>query len=337
METFSKGLVQDTTLKTQIDGSYRFALNAVLETREDGGGAIANEIGNDLSASLPTSFLPIGYSLTDSDDIIIFAASDAESLIGLFNPVTKTFTSVVRNSCLGFSQDKPIQAQFRIRKGCNRTVYFTDNYNPYRFFDFDDQSIFQTSDGDWDCNKFAFFPLLDVPVVESVEVIDQGGELLVGSYSFAIRYLDSDLNPTNFFYTTRPVNIYDDPIGGDYDQIDGAVNSTGEEGQLGAVPLTSKSIELTLTGMDLDFRYFQLAVIVASEGIGSVSNVYLLPAQEISAPSIQTTVSTLTGAGTELTTLDDVAVDAPVFSRIKTHTQLHNRLFIGGVTTPEYD
>jgi len=337
METFSKGLVQDTTLKTQVDGSYRYALNAVLETREDGVGAISNEIGNDLSASLPDGFRPIGHCLTDSDDVIIFAASSSSSIIGLFNPVTKTFTSVVQTDCLNFSQDRPISAQFRIRKGCNRTVYFTDNYNPYRFFDFDAQLLFQTSTGDWDCNKLAFFPLLDVPLIDEVQVLDQGGELLVGAYSFSIRYLDSDLNPTNFFFTTRPVNIYDDPIGGDYDQIDGAVNSTGEEGQLGAVPLTQKSIQLSLSGLDSDFRYFQVAVIVASEGTGAVSRVYLLPAQEISSVAQDFVVSTLTGSGVQITTIDDIAVDAPVFQRVKSHTQLHNRLFIGGVTSPQYD
>lgn len=45
METFNKGLNLDSPNKLQPDGTYRFALNAILETIEGDYGSISNERG----------------------------------------------------------------------------------------------------------------------------------------------------------------------------------------------------------------------------------------------------------------------------------------------------
>lgn len=337
METFSKGLVTDTIQKAQPQGSYRFALNAILETKEDGHGALSNELGNELCVSLPEGFAPIGHVLTDGDDIVIFATDNIESIIALFNPKTKTLNIIVQDTCLGFKDTHPIEALFRVRKGCNRTIYFTDNLNAYRYFDFDAVDTFKDADGNWDCNKFAFFPNVTVPRIVDTKVLDTGGSLKVGAYQFAIRYLDGDLNGTNYFYVTAPVNIYDDNVSSAYGVIDGGVNIVDSSEEIGSVPETGKSIELSITDLDDLYAYYQIAVIASLEGTGTASTVYVLPPQSIDSPTDTTTVADFTQAGTTITTVADIAVDNPVFDKVKSHAQVDNTLYIGGVSLKEYD
>jgi hypothetical protein len=49
--TLNKGLSQDIHPKFQPEGSYRYALNAVLETNDGNIGAISNELGNTYCAT----------------------------------------------------------------------------------------------------------------------------------------------------------------------------------------------------------------------------------------------------------------------------------------------
>jgi len=49
--TFTKGMNQDIHPKHQPEGSYRYALNAALETTEGGYSTISNELGNNYCAS----------------------------------------------------------------------------------------------------------------------------------------------------------------------------------------------------------------------------------------------------------------------------------------------
>lgn len=338
METFSKGLILDSTEKMQPQDSYRFALNAILETKENGHGAISNELGNDLCVELPEGYSIIGHVIADADDIIIFVTNNTTSIIGLYNPVKCTFTSVVESDCLGFNDQYPIEAIFRIRKGCNRTIYFTDNYNSYKYFDFEEPDKFKDAEGNWDCNKFSFAPDLSIPKIDQVTVLDTGGQLPVGAYQFAIRYLDRDLNATDFFYITRTVNIYDDPISSDYAAINGGINIIDNADELGAVPVTAKSINLELSNLDNTYYYYQVAVIASTEASGTASTVYLLNPVGISnADSDVYTVSNFVDTGVVVTTVADLAVKNPVFNKIKSQVQLDNTLYVAGTATKEYN
>jgi len=65
---FLKGMNKDTGLADQVDGTYRDALNAVVDINK---GAISNEFGNKLVQSLPTGFLPVGQIALPNDNFII--------------------------------------------------------------------------------------------------------------------------------------------------------------------------------------------------------------------------------------------------------------------------
>ena len=136
---FTKGMNQDVLPKFQEEGTYRFALNAVLETELDGSQYIANEESNTLCAiNTPNAKVLIGSALTNTDETVLFyfdPAGDHE--IGIINPDTCAYTQVIHGECLNFSDAKPINALVKIRNGCDRVVYFTDNYNKYRVLNLD--------------------------------------------------------------------------------------------------------------------------------------------------------------------------------------------------------
>jgi hypothetical protein len=70
---FEKGLNQDVHPKYQLDGTYRFALNAVLETQDGEFPGITNEIGNIGSATnYPENKKVIGHVQADNEEIILF-------------------------------------------------------------------------------------------------------------------------------------------------------------------------------------------------------------------------------------------------------------------------
>ena len=52
METFNKRLNLDSPNKLQPDGTYRFALNAILETKEGDYGSLSNERGSETCLDL---------------------------------------------------------------------------------------------------------------------------------------------------------------------------------------------------------------------------------------------------------------------------------------------
>jgi len=102
MNTFTQGLVTDVSRQMQSPNSYRYALNAVIETKENGMGSISNELGNELTKSLPENHRLIGWVLTDTADIVLFSTDEVQSLISIYNSETKVFTELVKTNCLNF-------------------------------------------------------------------------------------------------------------------------------------------------------------------------------------------------------------------------------------------
>lgn len=341
VKQFTAGMVTDLTEKSQPPNTYRFALNAILEGRQGKLGSILSEEGNDTVVSVTAGHTVIGHVLTNTEDIILFTTDNTTSEIGIFNPDSETYTVIISETCLGFSTQHPIKALFRIRKGCERTIYFTDRVNPYRTINLDDLSQYQDTAGNIDCNKVAFTKPVSMPSLEIVQVNDFGGQLDVGSYQFAVRYLDTELNATNWFYTSNPVWIYDEGQDATYDAIDGAIPLVDNaEGVIGGVPATTKSIDLSISGLDTTYTYVQLAVLQSTATTGTISTIYVQP--EIFIESLADNTLTYTYRGpdatsTTLTDLSDIVVDKLNIGVVQTHTQLDNRLWLAGISSTQYD
>lgn len=286
--TFVKGLNQDTLPKYQEDGTYPFALNAVLENELGNAPAVANELSNLLcSIDTPSTKTLIGSALTDTDTTILFyydPAGDHE--IGLFTPTTCTYTQLIHGSCLNFSDKYPINAITKIRNGCDRVVYFTDNYNKYRVLNIDNlTSVLHPTTSALQCAKLLYYKEYFKPCVFAYRGVNSsgvednsGGNLPIGLYYFAVRFLDAERNSTEWTIVTRGVAIADEPTAdlssvGMINLYDGGSNT---ETSPFFVPNTDKAISLLITGEDNLFPLFQVAVIKRTSDSGALSGVDIL-------------------------------------------------------------
>lgn len=97
---FVKGMNTDIHPKYQEEGTYRLALNAVLETFEGQSPSITNEMGNSICASIPDGKVVNGHTLTDTHDIVIALYDpNGEHELGIYNPITCTYTTQLIGSC----------------------------------------------------------------------------------------------------------------------------------------------------------------------------------------------------------------------------------------------
>lgn len=201
---FTKGINQDINPKFQEEGTYRFALNAVLETELGEYPALSNERGNFFCAEFPEGKRMIGHALTDNDDVIVALYDpNGQHELGILNTSACVYTSLAIDSCWNFNDKYPVDILFRIRNGCERVVYIRDNYNPYRVVNLTDTSYWLDGTDIIDCNRIKLTKDYNMPCLTLFQgegdlgVVDSGGKLLMGTYHFAVRYLDQELNPTN--------------------------------------------------------------------------------------------------------------------------------------------
>jgi len=194
---FKGGLQRDVSEPFIPADSYYDALNAVLENEYGHLSSLSNELGNLECLNLPASHRYVGSILTNTDDIVIFSTNDTVSAIGIFNPNSCKYTSVMENECLGFTTKTFVKGIFRLRKGCERIIYFTDTVNSYKIINLDDLDQYKDENGEWDCSRMSQTREVMFPKYSNITVLESGGQLEVGAYQLSLRYLDDDLNPTN--------------------------------------------------------------------------------------------------------------------------------------------
>lgn len=329
------GINTDSSLVVQPVGSTRFVLTGVDETKEGDMGFISNEESNAACYTLPlftpltgtpTPYTPVGkVYIGDETTALFLAHPSGNSIIATLDKECNLTIAVDdRNQTekLGFKINKQIDATFRLRRGCERTIYFIDP-KP-RLFCFDRPDKFQDPlTGLWDVNKFDLFKKYqDIPQFTNISVIEGAGILPPGSYNFAIRYLDQDFNPTTFVNSCETVSIYNSPTTAAYRNIRG---STKENLDYQKFTDTNKAIRLELSNLDTNYPFYSIAIIEANAGSGQIS------ATKVSAPiGTDNNIFIYTGTNfqseisiAEVTTfLDDIESAESI-------EQIENRLVLG--------
>ena len=274
----NNGLHQDNSLQTQPKGTYRFGLNAVNETDDGDEFFRSNEESNEHCSYLKEDFVPIGKEYITNNEVIIFSVSKDNVISEI---------GILKNNCnyevhvndedssdedkLGFSVEHQIQATYRLRRGCERTVYFTDDNRKPRYYNFDKPQDFKNDNGTWAGKKFNLIKEYNsIPEFKKVEVLDSGGVLEPGSYNISIQYLDEGLNPSEWIITSPIINIYNDLSNKDFLDINGSINSQTDYINF---PATSKSIKVEFDNLDENYPFYRLAFIEATNGTGMVSSV----------------------------------------------------------------
>lgn len=338
-----KGMNKDVHPKFQDEQSYRFALNASLETIDGNIGALSNELGNIECINIPSGKKIIGHCLTNTEDVILALFDEnGEHEFGLFNPMSCEYTTVAIGNCLNFSLEHQLNILFRIRNGCERVLYFTDNYNEYRVI-----NITQTED--WldpdtlqitDCYKIQFDRDFTIPCATLLtdgftqQEIDWGGQLEFGTYTFACRYLDVEENATDWALRSNPIAIgYKsfkalNTLSSTYTYT-GASNNPDEPGYQ---PKTNKSIGLTFSNVDTRFKFLQIAVIKRTSSTGNISSVDLLFPVPIESSQLNFIYTGFDSQIKTTSTIDDILAERQPVYKVKAHTQIDNRLLIGNIT-----
>lgn len=256
----------------QPEDSYRYALNAVIQD-----GKFCNEAGNELCAELPANYHLIGHAYAIDSVIVLLASGSGESEIGRIRDCT--YTTLLNELALNFSLKHQMKdVKFRIRRGCEEVLYFTDDYNPPRAINLSKLDDYYTA-GVFDARKVNLFRDVIVPTI-TAQVNEYGGSVKLGTYNFAFRYLDEDLNPSHWVCTTPTIAVYDESINTPYTGIDGGIGIDVDP--VNGLPNTSKSISLNLGNLDTRFPYYQIAVIAATSASGRPSSYLVSPETPIS-------------------------------------------------------
>jgi hypothetical protein len=324
------GMMTDTDPIDQPQNSYRYALNMLLESREGNHAAITNEEGNEACGALKVGYQVIGSILINNNDVVLFSTNGTKSEIGILSE-SCVYTAIIESSCLNFSIDHYITGIYKIHNGCDRIIYFTDDFNPIRAINLDnllqytqEVTVDDANTNDtWICSLMSLDPDFEVPTIALTSVIDGAGNLERGTYMFTLRYLDADFNPTNWTDFTQVVPIY----GGDsgtYNNVNGGnFDLTGND-----LFIEGKAIQLDLTNLDPNFSYYQLGVIAVTDGNINEGAAYTLT-QESYVGTNATYI--YTGASTQETVavLTDLTVDTVVFDKVKAIEQINNRMILG--------
>jgi hypothetical protein len=263
----NSGLNLDQTSNQIKPGGLTYALNAVVENFDGNSINYQNEPGNELCVSFPDGFSLIGtYFIQEKSKHIFFLTNPntGDSEIGTMDNNDCNYKPLAKGKCLNFNIDHPIHKVVHRITNFSTEIYWTDGFNPRRYLNIDDvpkkiNPIINTCDplftDELDCNQLKMQPNFAIPQLNVSEIIS-GGELISGTYQFAIQYSDAQGNPfTSYYSVTNPTPIADPNFT--------SVNFNYPVG---------KSIVLNVDNLDLtgQFNYFNIAVIKTINNIASV-------------------------------------------------------------------
>jgi hypothetical protein len=321
----------------QPKGTTRYALNAVNEASDGQHKSLSNEGSNYAVSEFKEGFHPIGdeYLGDDLEIIIQVNPTTGEEEIGTLSK-SHTYTPVVETKVLGLSITNQCQLTFRLRRGNERVIYWVDGLNKARTFNLDRVHNFYNNayktylkaGGNpatyafekYDASSFDLQKTYkSIPFFADAKIIETGN-ILPGSYNFAIQYVDEDLNPTEWITTSNTVRIFNDTINTSYERIRGSKNITS---LAQTFDRANKSIKLTITNLDSDFPYYRVAIIRAA-GLNG------LPEKVLASELYSTSDGNFTYSGndSQLTEvqLGDILIEREVIYAPKHIEQIENRL-----------
>ncbi len=246
------GLNLDSIPSQMKEGQLSYANNAIVENFDGKQITYQNEQANLKCLDLPVGYTVIGnYTIPEDNKVILFLVSEESSEIGYFIQGECIYNTIINSDCLNFNIEYPIKDVRHKKNKCNTEVYWTDNYNSRRFIDLDnlpykttESGCNTTTTGEVDCNKLEVQPNYLIPYIEYTS-ISSGGQLISGTYQFAIQYSNSKGDAYTAFYSpSNPIGIYKERIGEDFNFE------------------TDKSIELKINNIDNSGIYTHINVIV---------------------------------------------------------------------------
>ena len=265
----STGLNMDRSVTQIPKGQLTYALNASVENFDSNSVNYQNEPGNEFCLDFPEGYVLIGEHFIQERNKHVFFLTNPEtggSEIGYMDNNDCIYRKYINAPCLNFNINNPIHKAVHRTTECTTEVYWTDGLNPRRYIDLNPENLPYVLIGGTpacdpvysdqiDCNGLNVQPNFTVPQLE-VTRITTGGELIAGTYQFAIQYCDANSNPfTSYYSVTNPTPV-----------ADPSITTPDFNYPVG------KSIELTVSNLETSglYQHFNLAVIKTVNGITSV-------------------------------------------------------------------
>ncbi len=236
------GLSLDTEPTQQPENTYRFALNMLPDSVDGSQGTQVTEFSNKLHAELDGNI--VGIIPISIKEHVVFTDT------GCIYIVTEFGTTLhQQRDDFNFSTDYPITGQYTVQKGCEGIVYWRDSNNKDRFYNFAKPDRFN------EINDFSINPDVIHPDI-AVDVLEAGGSLSYGAYSFVVEILDKSLNviyrsvPSDVVYITPHANIDTVPV------------------EVGGRPRGSQAVQINLDNLDTRFDFVRIGVLYSTTGDG---------------------------------------------------------------------
>ena len=245
------GLNMDSSLAQIKKGMLTYALNANVENFDANTVNYQNEEGNEFCLEFPEGYQLIGnHFIPEKSKQVFFLVNSGtnQSEIGYMSNNDCEYHTFLNLDCLNFNVNHPIHKAVHKITNCTTEVYWTDGYNPRRYIDLD-AAIPDN------CNELKIQPDFDIPQLEITDVV-VGGELISGTYQFAIQYSNANgIGYTSYYSVTNPTSIA----------------NTNVETLDFNYPV-NKSIVIDITNIDTTgyFEYYNIAVIKTINNIQSV-------------------------------------------------------------------
>jgi hypothetical protein len=259
------GLNLDNVPSQMKEGQLSYANNAIVENFDGKQVTYQNEQANIKCLDLPSGYFVIGnYTIPEDNKVILFLVSAESSEIGYFIQGECQYNTLINSTCLNFDREYPILDIRHKKNKCSTEVYWTDNLNPRRFIDLDNLPYKTVDDGcnvtvtdEVDCNKLNIQPNFNIPNIDYISVTS-GGQLITGTYQFALQYGNSKGEAYTAFYSpTNPISVSGDRITEDFNYE------------------TDKAIQIEISNVDNSGIYTHINVI-AIKTVNTISSYELV-------------------------------------------------------------
>lgn len=236
------GLSLDTEPTQQPENTYRFALNMLPDSVDGSQGTQVTEFSNKLHAELEGNI--VGIIPISIKEHVVFTDAGCIYIVTEFG-----ITLHQQRDDFNFNTEYPITGQYTVQKGCEGIVYWRDSNNKDRYYNFAKPDRFNEIN-DFSINPDVLHPDIDVSVLEA------GGSLSYGAYSFVVEILDKSLNviyrsvPSDVVYITPHANI---------DTV---------TAEVGGRPRGSQAVQIQLDNLDTRFDFVRIGVLYSTTGDG---------------------------------------------------------------------
>jgi hypothetical protein len=195
--------------------------------------------------------------------------SPLKNFVGSVSPITATNADRISFRHQGFAFDCEHQIEAFARIDYDKTVnlYFTDNNNPIRKvncgFDIEGRCMPRFYGNSSFPNEIALFSNTCSRPIITLGSFGNSGELMAGNWIFYFKYTTEDLNSTDWMGESSMVQISPDDAATAGAQTDGA---SGEQ-------LTTRSVTLLLSNIDVNFKYIEVGFVYFYEGVWQSGNI----------------------------------------------------------------